>query len=314
MPARALLLSVLAAALAAALTGCGVGPGSSPGGVRLLVTRDFGQHAVKGGDRAVQAKGSETVLRLLERNHRVSTRYGGGFVQSIDGVAGGQQGGRPHDWFFFVNGSEGARGSAGVRVNRGDVVWWDFHDWGAAMDVPAVVGAFPEPFRHGLQGKRLPVILECTANESRACSIAADRLSAVGVIASQATYPSPVSQDSLRILVGPWKDLRGDFAARPLEHGPQASGVFARPAADGQTIALLDQRGRMARNLGAGTGLVAAARFHDQDPTWLVTGTDDAGVQRAARALTAQALHGRFAVAVGAGAVVALPVLTVLSP
>lgn len=310
MRPRVLALPALVAALAAALAGCGVGPGTSPGSVHLLVTRDFGQHALEGGDRDVVPRGADTILRLLERNHRVATRYGGGFVQGIDGVAGGQPGGRPHDWFFYVNGSEGAKGSAGVRVNRGDAVWWDFHDWGAAMDTPAVVGAFPEPFRHGLQGKRLPVILECSAHESQACSIAADRLAAVGVIASQATYPSPVSSDSLRILVGPWPELRADFAARPLEKGPQASGVFARPAADGRTIALLDQRGRMVRNLGPGTGLVAAARFHDQDPTWLVTGTDDAGVQRAARALTAQALHGRFAVAVGTGATVALPVLT----
>ena len=310
MRVRVLALLALAAAPAAALAGCGVGPGPSPGGVRLLVTRDFGRHPLKGGDRAVAPRGADTVLRLLERNHRVTTRYGGGFVQAIDGVSGGQPGGRPHDWFFYVNGSEGAKGSAGVRVNGSDVVWWDFHDWGAAMDVPAVVGAFPEPFRHGLQGKRLPVILECTANESQACSTAADRLAAVGVIASQATYPSPVSSDSLRILVGPWTDLRGDFAARPLEKGPQASGVFARPAADGRTVALLDQRGRMVRTLGPGTGLVAAARLHDQDPTWLVTGTDDAGVRRAAQALTEQALRGRFAVAVGAGATVPLPVLT----
>ena len=31
---------------------------------------------------------SDTVMRVLERSARVSTRYGGGFVQSIDGVEG----------------------------------------------------------------------------------------------------------------------------------------------------------------------------------------------------------------------------------
>ena len=34
--------------------------------------------------------GEETVMRLLTRNARVTTRYGGGFVQSIDGLAGGR--------------------------------------------------------------------------------------------------------------------------------------------------------------------------------------------------------------------------------
>ena len=29
------------------------------------------------------------------------------------------------------------------------------------MRVPAIVGAFPEPMRHGIEGKRLPVRVEC---------------------------------------------------------------------------------------------------------------------------------------------------------
>ena len=29
-----------------------------------------------------------------------------------------------------------SKGSASVRVHEGDQVWWDRHDWAAAMDVP----------------------------------------------------------------------------------------------------------------------------------------------------------------------------------
>ena len=36
--------------------------------------------------------GGETVMRLLQRNAKVATRFGGGFVQSIDGLAGGRGG------------------------------------------------------------------------------------------------------------------------------------------------------------------------------------------------------------------------------
>ena len=45
-------------------------------------------------------------MRLLQRNFDVKTRYGGGFVQQIDGVAGGREGGRRVDWFYYVNGIE----------------------------------------------------------------------------------------------------------------------------------------------------------------------------------------------------------------
>ncbi len=50
-------------------------------------------------------------MSLLLRNYPVATRYGGGFVQSIDGLAGGQEGGRPVDWFYYVNGVEARTGS-----------------------------------------------------------------------------------------------------------------------------------------------------------------------------------------------------------
>ena len=40
-----------------------------------------------------------------------------------------------------------------VRAVAGDRVQWDFRDWGAAMRVPAIVGAFPEPFLQRAQGR-----------------------------------------------------------------------------------------------------------------------------------------------------------------
>src|SRR5690349_7892264 len=97
-----LFLLVLAAALPAA--GCGLGAGESKeGGADLLVTRDFGSRQV-GTASEDPIPGGETVMRMLQRDFDVETRYGGGFVQSINGIAGGRENGRPVDWFYFVNG------------------------------------------------------------------------------------------------------------------------------------------------------------------------------------------------------------------
>jgi hypothetical protein len=100
-------------------------------------------------------------MRVLTRNFDVKTRYGGGFVQQIGGIAGGREGGRRVDWFYYVNGIEASTGANERRVTAGDRIWWDRHDWGAAMRIPAVVGSFPEPFLSGQNGKRLPVRLDC---------------------------------------------------------------------------------------------------------------------------------------------------------
>src|SRR5215207_2358970 len=93
-PKLAALAAVLL--LAAGLAGCGLGAGERDTGARVLVTRDFGTREL--GARIVQdAPSSDDVLRLLERDFDVKTRYGGGFVQSIDGLAGGSEDGRPVD-------------------------------------------------------------------------------------------------------------------------------------------------------------------------------------------------------------------------
>src|SRR3954453_17416077 len=97
------LVILLAAALA--LAGCGFGPGEAKQGpVELRVTRDFGQKELSQPTQRDQVRSSDTVMRLLQSAHQVATRYGGGFVQSIDGLAGSRSG--EHDWFFYVNGTE----------------------------------------------------------------------------------------------------------------------------------------------------------------------------------------------------------------
>src|SRR5512133_1573905 len=96
----------LLAALATTVAGCGLGAGPSSSGVSLTVTDGFGKRVVVLKE-DMKTHGEDTVMRLLQRNAKVTTRFSGGFVQSVNGVAG-QTGSSPVDWFFFVNGSEGA--------------------------------------------------------------------------------------------------------------------------------------------------------------------------------------------------------------
>jgi hypothetical protein len=299
--------AVIALLLALALSGCGLGAGAKPAGTKLTITRDFGARSLRELG-APSVKGSETVMRLLQRNAKVTTRFGGGFVQSIDGLAGGRSGGRPVDWFYYVNGVEASRGAASTRLRGGDRIWWDRHDWSAAMRVPAVVGSFPEPFVHGIDGKRLPVRVECATPGSDPCRQVSKRLVSYDVPAATGGLLTARVEETLRVLVGPWQALRADHAIDSLEQGPATSGVYARIAKDGRSITTLDAAGHAVRTLGAGTGLVAATQSGDDKPIWVVTGTDDAGVASAVRAFEEGTLDHRFAVAVSDDLPVPLPV------
>jgi Domain of unknown function (DUF4430) len=274
-------------------------------GVSVTVTSDFGARNV-GSARADKTPGGETVMRFLQRRFDVRTRFGGGFVQSIDGLSGGGEGGRV-DWFYYVNGVEAPKGAAATRLHPGDRVWWDRHNWSTATSVPAVVGSFPEPFRSGVGGRRLPVQAACAPGAGAACEAAKQRLVAAGIAFGQAGLGAPAGVKSLRVLVGPWAQLRADPTARRLEQGPEHSGVFVRLDAAGRRMQTLDPSGRTVRTLGPGAGLVAATGGHDRQPTWLVTGTDAAGTLAAALALNQRTLANRFAVAIAEGRTISLP-------
>ncbi|MGO9820737.1 MAG: DUF4430 domain-containing protein [Solirubrobacteraceae bacterium] len=288
-------ITATAIALAVAAAGCGLGPGPGTGDVTLTVTEDFGTHQLAAIS-AAHVPGSETVMRMLERHFNVSTRYGGGFVESINGHSGS---GSQHDWFYYVNGVEAPQGAATTAVHRNDRIWFDLHDWSATDSVPAVVGSFPEPFSNGFGGKRYPVTIECASNVNTACKRVTASLSAAGVPVADQLLGTGSGPDTLGVVVGTWSELAPEVAAELIAYGPGASGVYAKfSGPGGGSLELLNPTGKVARTLGAGAGLIAATADSSSAPTWLITGTDVAGVTAASNALNARSLHDRFALAV----------------
>jgi hypothetical protein len=309
----AVAIALLLAALAAA--GCGLGPGAEVGSVELTVTREFGGEPVLKSSLA--ARESDTVMRALEGEAEVETRFGGGFVHAIDGVAEGERGGDPYDWFFFLDGVESPVGAAEVELQGDERVWWDYRDWSAANHIPAVVGSWPAPFTDGVSGKHYPVVLECEGGGS-ACATARESLEREGVELAPSS-----SKRAIRMLVGPWDRLRHDPTAQLLEAGPAESGIYANfkslvrlageggrtatRSTPGYALVALDEDGDPRQLFGPEAGLVAATSRYGGPPLWLVTGGTAAAVREAAEALDEEHLRDHYAVAVEDGEVTSLP-------
>ncbi len=283
--------------LAGAVAGCGFGPGADVGGVGLTVTRDYGTEPVV-DEQVGDIHSSDTVMRALDRSADITTRYGGRFVASINGTEATQSGGRPQDWFFYVNGTESEVGAADVPLTAGDRIWWDYRDWGSAMRVPAVVGSFPAPFAGST------AVVDCGPGVASACKAVRGSVTDAGAKIVR-------SDGAVTVLVGTWPDIRTSRTAGAIAGGPQRSGVFARfvPIGDGGwSLEGLGVNGRTARSFGAEAGLVAATRRFSGPPTWIVTGGTPAAVSSAAGALNVAALRDRYAVAVSGGEATRVPV------
>jgi hypothetical protein len=181
------LLAVLA------LAGCGEERTGS-GTASLWVTRDRGAEVIH----TATVPAGISALEALDRELDVETRYGGRFVQSIEGLEGTLD--EQQDWFWYVNGLEGDRSAAEYELRPGDVEWWDYRSWGSVMQVPVVVGAFPEPFLHGFGGEVPPAVVVGR-------SPAAGRLAEL--IDGRVANSAPEGANVLRIVPG-----RGFRAAR----------------------------------------------------------------------------------------------------
>ena len=112
------------------------------------MTRDRGAHVLY----STSVPAGESVLQALDRVAKVKTRFGGRYVRGVDGVE--EHGNR--SWFYYVNGYLADRSAADYRLRQGDLAWWDYRSWRNPAQDPVVVGAFPQPFLSGYDGKRRP--------------------------------------------------------------------------------------------------------------------------------------------------------------
>jgi hypothetical protein len=182
------LAALIAAALAAA--GC-AGAGGQTGKASLWVTRDRGRHVLL--LRTVAA--GQTAMQALDSVADVDTRYGGRFVQAIEGLEGDTSAQR--DWFYSINGIEADRSAAEYRLQPGDVEWWDYRSWRTKMAEPVVVGAFPEPFRHGYGHRRPVAVRYATAALARGARVLGRALRAGSVAPAR----EPASRDANVLLI-----------------------------------------------------------------------------------------------------------------
>ena len=256
------------------------------------------------------------MIRFLDREAEITTRYGGGFVQSIDGTAGGVADGRSHRLVLLRQRDRVARAaSAEVAVRGGDRIWWDYRDWTAAISHPG---------RGRLVARAVPAGLRRTPAEPargerrlprRRAPSAIDVSGALAERRRRRAGRRPGDGRRRRacgVLVGTWARLRSDaVAARARPTAPATSGVFARfePAGGGWRLAVLDRHGSRGADARRRRRPRRAACATATSPaTWVVTGTDAAGVERARPACsTPTTSHQRYAVATDGGRRIPVP-------
>lgn len=253
--------------------------------VHLMVTRDYGESMIF--NQWVSVQEQQDALNLTTAYLDVKTSYGGSFINSINGLESGYTGKigkrEKSDWFLYFNGVLAGTGAGDIKVKNGDVVWWDYHDWGAAAFTPAMMGAFPHPFSNG-------VLLAYSASAQDAAGMLATGLGSRGIkrVQLQEVNDAIINKRSHPVIVlGLREEIMALPAMRALNSNPQRTGIFCSFTDSG--FKLLDgamQEGRTVKGGDYACITATASGMGDSNPLWLVIAEDEKGLQRAVNYLS----------------------------
>jgi hypothetical protein len=270
---------------------------------RIVVTRGFAKPAIVEETAAIGE--DTTALEGLQMVASIETKYGGGFVSSIEGIMSKYEGAKTkEDWFFYINGISLSIGASGYILRDGDSEHWDYHDWSFRQFIPAIIGDFPEPFVHGIGGAVYPTVVTYQGGWEEEARLIADRLGGLGV--QNVTYQifndlaTADKEANNLILVG-----SSEFEPiKELNELWNRLGFYCQ-FHDG-ALAVFDPAGELAGEYGEGTGLIQATQSiwnprgtgAGENVVWMVSGLDEAGIRAAVDTLTDNYNEFRYACAV----------------
>jgi hypothetical protein len=314
MARRALPLIFALLLLAAIFGGCPAQPsagGDEPATVTVVVTRDFGRELVLAEE--IEIEDGANAMTALQAVAGVETKYGGGFVKAINGLE--SQEASQLDWFYYINGISLSLGAKDYFLGDGDVEQWDLRDWSYRQFVPAIIGAFPQPFLSGVRGELKPTAVvydEPFAGEAGALAAKMEVWGVAEVTLTGAeTLSEAIKEQGNLIIVGSAES----GLILELNELRQKLGFFA--CLEGGRIIVLDEKGKQAGGHGAGWGLIQATQNpwspggvgSGESIVFMVTGSDENGIKSAAGALidNSGGLANAYAVLVNNSDIIKIP-------
>jgi len=281
----------------------------------VIVTRDFGKELIL--EQEIEIEPGTSALHVLQMAADVETNYGGGFVNSINGISSEYEGtsNSQRDWFFYINGVSSNIGANDYILRDGDVEHWDFRDWSYHQFIPAIIGDFPQPFRSGYKAEAKPTVVVYEQPFLEQAQSLVEEMEELGVSDVSACSNNQLSNEAkqnsnLVIMAGSENELILELNGEHKRLG------FYSYLEQGTLIAL-DAEGSISGELGVGCGLIQATQNPwnpkgigiGESVAWMVTGTDSNGVENAADILINhhQELRRAFAVVISEGDIFRTP-------
>lgn len=274
----------------------------------ILVTRDYGREIIE--EKTIVPNDDDTVMDLMQDNFDVETAYGGGFLNSINGLASGYTGegnsskkGRKMDWFYYINGVMAEVGADQYNAKDANTISWDFHDWGGIMYVKTRIDAWPER----LDGRNVEISWS-SGFKAEAAKIKSLAQNAGGsVIDTDAESMNMDDLDKDAIFVGTWEDaLNNKFIGKAFENRDRA-GLYTTFSDEG--LLIFDDGGNITGSFETGAIIVAIQKSYGSEAAVLIViGNENSLVKKAVDIfMDEESMKGAFGLAVTEDGVYSAP-------
>jgi len=256
-----------------------------------------------------------SALDALKSVADIETKYGGGFVNSINGIRSSYTGigDLKEDWLFYVNGISANVGSGGYTLHEGDAQHWDYHSWNYYPPI-ATIGFFPEPFLHGYDGRVFETIVLYEDDLEEDAELVKETLTQFGVKDVSALSAGELTEDVKRtsnlIVLG----TANSTVNSELNELREKLGFYVY-FEEGRMF-ILDTNGEVVENYSSG-GVIQATQSPwnlkgigaSENVVWMIAGVDEKDVRDAVKLLTEDydEIRYAFAVAIVDGQVCRVP-------
>jgi hypothetical protein len=124
--------------------------------VTITITKDFGKEFLL--EETITVAPDISALEASKQVAEIETKYGGGFVSSINNVSSSYPKAQ-YDWFFYVNGFLSKTGASNYMMMNGDSIVWDYHRWDVSQFQSAILGSYPKYLTNGYSGEVTTTII-----------------------------------------------------------------------------------------------------------------------------------------------------------
>ncbi len=278
----------------------------------LSVTEEFRNQIVQAD--YGEAK-SRNVIQILKSHAEVKAEFGGSYVTSISNSKNREwkEEGNVH-WFYYVNGVLAHVGASLYHPGSDDNIWWDLHPWDGKRYIGAVIGAWPEPFLHGYNGKVLPTRIWVTDPFEKDGRLLQKVLLAKGVQSVDLLKLKQNSaidfEKSFPIYIGTWTELIKTASLSDLFQHAEQVGLFLDFNESGDFSPLTWEGKKIKSHQKAAAIIALKSAAEAVNPIWFVTGTDDILIARAVDFLirSEKSIKGRSGVFLTEEGITSIPI------